>query len=56
MRVGQTPAEKKPSGLSRAAKDRHNAYQRQYTAENPQKKRDANRRYWEKRKRKKADS
>ena len=48
MKVGQTPARKKPSGMSRAAKDKHNAYQRQYTEDHPQKKREANKRYWEK--------
>lgn len=52
MRVGQTPAKKKPSGMSREAKDRHNAYQRDYTDKNPEKKRAANKRYWEKKKRK----
>lgn len=56
MKIGQTPAEKKPSGMSRAAKDRHNAYQRKYTKENPEAKRAANKRYWEKRKRQKKDS
>ena len=56
MKVGQTPAEKKPSGMSRAAKDRHNAYQRKYTKENPEAKRAANKRYWEKPKRQKKDS
>lgn len=48
MEIGQTPRKKKPSGMSRAAKNRHNAYQRAYTKANPEKKRDANRRYWEK--------
>lgn len=38
--------------MSREAKDRHNAYQRNYTEENPEKKRAANKRYWEKKKRK----
>lgn len=50
-KVGQEIAEKKPSGMSRAAKDAHNAYQREYTKEHPKKKRDANRRYWEKKRR-----
>lgn len=51
MKVGQTPARKKPSGMSREAKNKHNAYQRKYTSENPEKKREANKRYWEKKKR-----
>ena len=48
MKKGQTPAKKQPSGMSRAAKNAHNAYQREYTADNPEKKREANKRYWEK--------
>jgi len=50
MNKGQTPAKKRPSGMSRAAKNAHNAYQREYTEEHPEAKREANRRYWEKRK------
>ena len=52
MNKGQTPARKRPSGMSRAAKNAHNAYQREYTADHPEEKREANRRYWEKRKNK----
>lgn len=51
MKVGQDPARKKPSGMSREAKKKHNAYQRAYTKANPEKKREANKRYWEKKKR-----
>ena len=50
MNKGQTPAKKRPSGMSRAAKNAHNAYQREYTEEHPEAKWEANRRYWEKRK------
>lgn len=50
-KVGLNHAEKQPSGMSREAKDKHNAYQREYTKEHPKKKRDANRRYWEKKRR-----
>lgn len=53
MKVGQDPARKKPSGMSREAKKKHNAYQRAYTKANPEKKREANKRYWEKKKREK---
>lgn len=49
MKVGQDPAKKKPSGMSRAAKNEHNAYQRSYTKTHRQAKREANKRYWEKR-------
>ena len=49
MKVGQTPRQKKPSGMSREAKDRHNAYQRKWNHDNPKKKREINKRYWEKR-------
>jgi len=49
MKVGQNPAKKKPSGMSRAAKNEHNAYQRAYTKKHRQAKREANKRYWEKR-------
>lgn len=52
MEVGQTPAKKKPSGMSKEAKRAHNAYQRKYTKANPQKKREANKRYWEKKSKK----
>ena len=48
MKVGQEPAKKKPSGMSRAAKNTHNAYQRNYTKNHRQAKREANKRYWEK--------
>ena len=46
--VGQTYRKKKPSGMSRQAKDRHNAYQRQWNKDHPKEKREINRRYWEK--------
>ena len=49
MKVGQDPAKKRPSGMSRAAKNEHNAYQRSYTKKHRQAKREANKRYWEKR-------
>ena len=49
VKVGQDPAKKKPSGMSRAAKNTHNAYQRNYTKTHRQAKREANKRYWEKR-------
>lgn len=48
VKVGQDPAKKKPSGMSRAAKNTHNAYQRNYTKNHRQAKREANKRYWEK--------
>ena len=35
--------------MSRAAKNEHNAYQRSYTKKHRQAKREANKRYWEKR-------
>ena len=35
--------------MSRAAKNTHNAYQRNYTKNHRQAKREANKRYWEKR-------
>lgn len=47
-KVGQQYRKKQPSGMSREAKDAHNAYQREYTKNNPRKKREANKRYWEK--------
>ena len=46
--VGQTYRKKQPSGMSREAKDKHNAYQREWNKENPKKKREINKRYWEK--------
>ena len=49
VKIGQDPAKKKPSGMSRAAKNTHNAYQRSYTKTHRQAKREANKRYWEKR-------
>lgn len=54
MLKGQRPAKKKPSGMSRSAKNAHNRYQRNYTAQHPEKKRAANRAYWERKKREKA--
>ena len=48
MKKGQDPAKKTPSGMSRAAKDAHNAYQRAYTKKHPEKKKAANKAYWEK--------
>lgn len=49
-KVGQTYRKRKSSGMSREAKDAHNAYQRKYTHDHPKAKREANKRYWEKRK------
>lgn len=46
--VGQTYRKKKPSGMSRQAKDQHNAYQRKWNKDHPKEKREINKRYWEK--------
>lgn len=46
--VGQTPRKKRPSGMSREAKDKHNAYQRKWNKDHPKEKREINKRYWEK--------
>ena len=46
--VGQTPRKKTPSGMSREAKDKHNAYQRRWNKEHPKEKKEINKRYWEK--------
>lgn len=46
--VGQKYRKKQPSGMSREAKDAHNAYQRNWNKKNPRKKREINKRYWEK--------
>ena len=47
-KIGQTYRKKKPSGMSREAKNAHNAYQRKWNKEHPKEKREINKRYWEK--------